>query len=145
MCCQPGNHSACQLRKPIDVVATKLKMQLRWNHARLAAGPESRKPKRNGSHNEQGLEVKDALSPSGRGRKMSLTFPLIEQALSQLCAFCSPDRRKESANLCYRDFSTAPVLPGACPSCSTWDRQAKSGLVWLNRRRQPYCFFRSGK
>src|SRR6266446_131837 len=23
------------------------------------------------------------------------------QALSQLCAFCSPDRRKESANLCY--------------------------------------------
>src|SRR6266550_1211662 len=76
MCCPPGNHSACQLRKPIDVVATKLKMQLRWNHARPAAGPEGRKPKRNRSHNEQGLEVKDALSPSGRGRKMSLTSPL---------------------------------------------------------------------
>ena len=82
MCCQPGNHSACQLRKPLDVVATKLKMHLRWNHARPAPGPESRKPKRNGSHNEQGLEVKDAPSPSGRGRKMSLTFPLIDQALA---------------------------------------------------------------
>jgi hypothetical protein len=29
------------------------------------------------------------------------------RSLSQLCAFCSPDRRKESANLCYGDF--APV------------------------------------
>src|SRR6266705_6546350 len=27
------------------------------------------------------------------------------QAFAQLCPFCSPDRRKESANLCYRDFS----------------------------------------
>jgi hypothetical protein len=59
-----------------------IKMQLRWNHARLAAGPEERKPKRNGSHNEQGLEVKNALSPSGRGRKMSLTSPLIDQGIS---------------------------------------------------------------
>ena len=84
MCCQPGNHSACQLRKPIDVVATKLKMQLRWNCARPAAGPEGRKPKCNGSHNEQGLEVKDALSPSGRGRKMSLTSPLTDQASLRL-------------------------------------------------------------
>jgi hypothetical protein len=57
-------------------------MQPRWNHARPAAGAEDRKPKRNGSHNEQGLEVKDALSPSGRGRKMSLTFPLIDQAIT---------------------------------------------------------------
>src|ERR1700693_2482711 len=57
-------------------------MQLTWNHARPGAGPEDRKPKRNGSHNEHGLEVKDALSPSGRGRKMSLTFPLIDQAIS---------------------------------------------------------------
>jgi hypothetical protein len=109
MCCQPGNHSACQLRKPIDVVATKSKMQLRWNHARPAEGPEGRKPKRNGSRNEQGLEVKDALSPSGRGRKMSLTSPFIDQALTQACAFCSPDKRKESANLCYGDIS--PVDP----------------------------------
>ena len=99
MCCQPGNHSACQLRKPLDVVATKLKMHLRWNHARPAPGPESRKPKRNGSHNEQGLEVKDAPSPSGRGRKMSLTFPLIDQALAEACAVSSPSQQPLCANL----------------------------------------------
>src|ERR1019366_6789463 len=29
--------------------------------------------------------------------------------LSQLCAFCSPDRRKESAKLCYGDFSTVII------------------------------------
>ena len=32
------------------------------------------------------------------------------QALAQLCAFCSPDRRKESANLCYRDFSPTILI-----------------------------------
>ncbi len=38
------------------------------------------------------------------------------------------------------------MLPGACPSRSARDRQAsKSGQGWLNRRRQPYCFFRSGQ
>ena len=104
MCCQPGNHSACQLRKPIDVVATKSKMQLRWNHARPAEGPEGRKPKRNGSRNEQGLEVKDALSPSGRGRKMSLTSPFIDQALVQACAVCSP---KFGSGECNGDITTA--------------------------------------
>jgi Resolvase, N terminal domain len=32
-----------------------------------------------------------------------------------------------------------------CPSRSARDRQAsKSGQGWLSRRRQPYCFFRSG-
>jgi predicted Zn-dependent protease with MMP-like domain len=29
-----------------------------------------------------------------------------KQAFSQLCAFCSPDRRRESANLCYGDVAT---------------------------------------
>src|ERR1700751_1452818 len=76
MCCPPGNHPACQLRKPIGVIATELKIQLRWEHARPAAGTEAKKTKPKRSHNEQGLEVKNALSPSGRGRKMSLTCPL---------------------------------------------------------------------
>ena len=62
-------------------------MQLRWDHARPAAGAEGRKTKPNRSHNEQGLEVKNALSPSGRGRKMSLTFPLIEQAIGVKVCF----------------------------------------------------------
>ena len=38
----------------------------------------------------RGLEAKEIFSPSGRGRKMPLTSPLIDQALSQLCAFHSP-------------------------------------------------------
>src|SRR4249919_646157 len=37
-----------------------------------------------------GLEGKDAFSPSGRGRKMSLTSPLIDQAFTPACAVCSP-------------------------------------------------------
>ena len=67
-----------------------IKMQRTWNHARPAAGPDGRKPKRNGPHHEQGLEVKDALSPSGRGRKMFLTSPLIDQAFTLKCP--SPGR-----------------------------------------------------
>src|ERR1039458_4970700 len=38
-------------------------------------------------------------------------------ALSQLCVFCSPDRRKESANLCYGDVSPTTVKP--CPFIAT--------------------------
>jgi len=84
MCCQPGNRPAYQLREIDRRRRYSVKMKLRWNHARPAPGPEERKPERNGSHNEQGLEVKNAHSPSGRGRKMSLTFPLIDQAISRI-------------------------------------------------------------
>ncbi len=56
----------------------------------------------------EGLDVAKQTRASGGGRKMFLTSPFIdpfiEQALSQLCAFCSPDMRKESANLCYGNF-----------------------------------------
>ena len=43
------------------------------------------------------------------------------QALSQLCAFCSPDRRKESAKLCYRDFATTDF----------WDRANSTAFIDL--------------
>src|SRR5258708_28892734 len=46
-----------------------IRMQPRWNHARSAAPP-------NPSSHAQGLEGKEISSPSGRGRKMSLTSPL---------------------------------------------------------------------
>ena len=38
---------------------------------------------------------------------------LLQQpaALSQLCAFCSPDKRKESPDLCYGDFSRTILIP----------------------------------
>ena len=45
----------------------------------------------------QGLEGKEISSPSGRGRKMSLTSPLIDQAMSQTCTFHSPFWRSVSA------------------------------------------------
>jgi len=44
-------------------------MQLRWDHARPAAGAEGRKTKPNRSHNEQGLEVENALSLPVEGEK----------------------------------------------------------------------------
>src|SRR5262249_15779576 len=37
-----------------------------------------------------GLEGKEIPSPSSRGGKMSLTSPLIDQAIAQACAFSSP-------------------------------------------------------
>src|ERR1700747_2189027 len=60
-----------------------IRMQPRWKHARSAALP-------NVSSHAQGLEDKEISSPSSRGRKMSLTSPLIEQALAQACGVCSP-------------------------------------------------------
>ena len=50
-------------------------MQPRWNHARSTARP-------NASSRAQGLEGKEISSPSGRGRKMSLTSPLIDRDVS---------------------------------------------------------------
>ncbi len=46
--------------------------------------------------------ILDGISKVSKGQ-------LLQTGLSQLCAFCSPDRRKESANLCYRDLSTVTV------------------------------------
>jgi hypothetical protein len=37
----------------------------------------------NASSSAQGLEGKEISSPSGRGRKMSLTSPLIDQAITR--------------------------------------------------------------
>src|SRR6266581_4258474 len=58
------------------------KMELGWNNARPDARPEGEKTKPNTSHSGQGLEIKETFSTSGRGRKMFLTSPLIDQALS---------------------------------------------------------------
>src|ERR1700746_1147794 len=52
-----------------------IRMQPRWKHARSAAIP-------NVSSHAQGLEDKEISSPSSRGRKMSLTSPLIDQAFT---------------------------------------------------------------
>jgi len=65
-------------------------MELGWNTARPDAGADGEKAKPNTSYSGQGLEIKETFSTSGRGRKMSLTSPLIDQALAQACAICSP-------------------------------------------------------
>jgi hypothetical protein len=75
MCCQPGNRHGLPASDIDRRRRYSIKMQPRWNHARSAAQPNS-------SSHAQGLEGKEISSPSGRGRKMSLTSPLIEQALA---------------------------------------------------------------
>jgi hypothetical protein len=57
-------------------------MELRWNNVRPDLGPQGKKAKPNASHSGQGLEIKETFSTSGRGRKMFLTSPLIDQALA---------------------------------------------------------------
>jgi hypothetical protein len=57
-------------------------MELRWNNATPDVGPEGKKAKPNASHSGQGLEIKETFSTSGRGRKMFLTSPLIDQAIT---------------------------------------------------------------
>src|SRR5437867_5206879 len=58
----------------------------------------------------RGLEAKEIFSPSGRGRKMPLTSPLIDQAIAQVCAVYSP----LTVNECNRDVTPIDVIPFAC-------------------------------
>src|SRR5512132_3523768 len=58
------------------------KMELGWKNAGPDAGPNGEKAKPNTSYSGQGLGIKETFSTSGRGRKMSLTSPLIDQAIT---------------------------------------------------------------
>src|SRR5438445_11715351 len=75
MCCQPGNRRGLPAPETDQRRRYSIRMQPRWNHARSAAPP-------NPSSHAQGLEGKEISSPSGRGRKMSLTSPLIDRDLT---------------------------------------------------------------
>src|SRR4029077_19761482 len=86
-----------------------MKMQLlRWSKAKPETTGQDTRLERHSS--DKGLDAANHNRASGGGRRMFLTSSLIEQALSQLCAFCSPDRRKESANLCYGDVTPTVSL-----------------------------------
>ena len=111
MCCQPGNRHGLPASETDRRRRYSIKMQSRWNHARPAAGLEGRKPEANGAHNEQGLEVTESLSPSGRGTKMSLTSPLIEQAFAQACAVCSPQSGRMSAIGMFQQLMAPALKP----------------------------------
>jgi len=63
---QPG--TLAKFRKPIGVVATQ-KAMLKGEEVRSV-------PPQNLSPSAQGLEVKETLSSSGRGRSVSLDIPL---------------------------------------------------------------------
>jgi hypothetical protein len=81
-------------------------MELRWNNARPDAGPEGKKAKPNASHSVQGLEIKEPFSTSGRGIRMSLTSPLIDQAnFTQ-----NPLQRSAGDKAMFRQQSIAPPL-----------------------------------
>ena len=84
MCCQPGNRDVLASFKnrstssPLDKDATEMepcKIPARTNASSHAQGA--------------GKQRKYLLLPV-EGRKMSLTSALIDQALAQVCAVCSP-------------------------------------------------------
>ena len=62
-----------------------------------------------------GLEGKEIPSPSGRGRKMSLTSPLIDQALAQACAVCSPKSGSMSEIGIFQHLPSAFEVDGSVP------------------------------
>jgi hypothetical protein len=75
MCCQPGNRRGLSASETDRQRRYSIRMQSRWNYARSAAQPHA-------SSHAQGLEGKKTSSPSNRGRNMSLTSPLIDQAIA---------------------------------------------------------------
>ena len=74
MGCQLGNRHGLPVSETDRRRRYSIRMQPRWNHA-TTAQPDA-------SPHAPGLEGKDAFSPSGRGIKMSLPCPLIDQAIS---------------------------------------------------------------
>ena len=60
---------------------------------------------------------------------MFLTSPLIEQALSQLCAFCSLDGRRESAKTCAMAMLRQLVLGSANVGRPRWTHFRENQLL----------------
>src|SRR5438105_919874 len=77
------NRRACQFQKPIGVVATKPK---RWNPdgttQDLTQDQRIKKQNRTPRIADRGWKSRKSFSTSGRGRKMFLTSPLIDQAVT---------------------------------------------------------------
>ena len=99
MCCQPGNRHGLPASQTDRRPHSSTRTQLRWNHARSAERANPLRP---------GLEGKEMSSPSSRGRKMSLTSALIDQAIAQLCVFSSPKLVPISAIGIFRQLRTRP-------------------------------------
>jgi hypothetical protein len=96
MCCQPGNRHGLPVSETDRRRRYSIRMQPRWNHA---TGSTT-----DASPHAPGLEGKDAFSSSGRGRKMPLTSPLIDQAITLIEPSASPRGRGFE---CNGDISTS--------------------------------------
>jgi hypothetical protein len=86
-------------------------MEPRWKHTRPDARLEGKKAKPNASHSAQGLDVKETFSTSGRGRKMFLTSPLIDQAFSQAAPFLRLKPRSMSVIAILQQRSSFVEIP----------------------------------
>ena len=75
MCCRPGKRRGLPASETDQHGCYTIRMPSRWNHASSPARPDL-------SSHAQGLEGKEISSPSSRGRKTSLTSPLIDQAIA---------------------------------------------------------------
>jgi hypothetical protein len=115
MGCQPGNRhglpaSEIDRRPHYSIRCT------RWKHA----------TRPNTSSHAQGLKGKEIPSPSSRGRKMSLTSPLIDQAIAQLCVFCSPTSGSVSAMAILRQMAQElPLDRGALTGVQSFESKLR--------------------
>ena len=62
---------------------------------------------------DQGLDAANHHRASGGGRRMFLTSPLIEQAIAQVCAFCSPQSGILSAIAIFQQFNGEGATKGS--------------------------------
>jgi hypothetical protein len=84
------NRRACQFQKPIGVVATKRRWSWDGITRDLTQDQRAKRQNRTPRIADRGWKSRKSFSTSGQGRKMFLTSPLIDQALAQACAVCSP-------------------------------------------------------
>jgi hypothetical protein len=77
------NRHACQFQKPIDVVATKPRWSRDAITRDLTQDQRATKQNRTPRIADRGWKSRKSFSTSGQGRKMFLTSPLIEQAITR--------------------------------------------------------------
>jgi hypothetical protein len=76
------NRRACQFQKPIGVVATKRRWSWDGITRDLTQDQRAKRQNRTPRIADRGWKSRKSFSTSGQGRKMFLTSPLIDQALT---------------------------------------------------------------
>jgi len=115
------NRRACQFQKPIGVVATKRRWSWDGITRDLTQDQRAKRQNRTPRIADRGWKSRKSFSTSGQGRKMFLTSPLIEQALAQACAVCSPKTGTMSVMGMSRQLRASSRIPSfrrrRIPSC----------------------------